>query len=187
MFKNRYALKPALFILFIAVSSILQTAEMSASSFGKDKGSEKFWVEVAIDKGGRLVAGDSALVTFVVHSALPIAKIESKPIRSIKNATFRSIRFDRDATASQYIYRGHVINTLIWAQIVVKPEKTGEITIPECTYEAQLYTSRYKGWFGNDIYGDKVKVEAKSPKKVLTVIEKPSRTTAEMQGSGTIL
>lgn len=160
---------------------------MYASPLRNGKGSEKFWVEVVVDKGEKLVVGDSALVTFVVHSALPIAKIESNPIKSIKNATFRSIRFNRDATAGQYICRDHVINTLIWAQIVVKPRKTNEIIIPECTYKAQLYATRYKGWFGNDIYGDKVKVKAKSPKKVIMVKEKPSRTTAEMEGSGAIL
>ena len=153
----------------------------------KDKGDDRIWVEVVVDKGQEMVIGDSAVVTFVVHSALPIAKIESRPIKSIRNATFRKVRFNRDATAGSYVFRGHVINTLVWAQIVVKPGKTGKVTIPECTYNAELYSVRRKDWFGNDIYGKRVKTKAKSAKTTIEVKEKPTRTTEEMDGNGGVM
>lgn len=163
------------------------SAMPSVARSEKNKGDDRFWVEVVVNKGEEMVIGDSAVVTFVVHSALPIAKIESKPLESIKGGTMRKVGFDRDATTRRYVYHGHIINTLVWAQIVVRPAKTGKVTIPECSYSAELYSTRYRGWLGNDIYGEKIKVKAKSRKAIIVVKEKPTRTTAEMSNSGTIL
>lgn len=177
------ARKPLLLLLALTLLPTMQ----AAAATERGEGDDRIWVEVIVDKGKEMVIGDSAVVTFVVHSALPIAKIESKPIKNVKNATFRKVHFDRDATAGSYIFRGHVINTLVWAQIVVKPGKTGKVTIPECTYNAELYSVRRKDWFGNDIYGKKVKTKAKSAKTTIEVKEKPTRTTEEMDDCGGVM
>lgn len=139
-----------------------------------------------------LYAGDSMLVTIVLYASAPIAQAECTTTFSIKgsrNVRFRSLPFNRAATASQAREGAFVYYTLVWAQYVVAPTSAGNYTIPAQKFKATLQRiDQMPSWFDR-MMGARPKIteieaSGKSESLTIKVTERPLRSTKELMRSG---
>jgi len=139
-------------------------------------------------------AGDSMLVSVVLYASAPIAKAECPTKFSVSGkCRVRKLDINRDATASRVREGRNIYYTLVWAQYVVAPEKTGRFTIPAQKFKATLQQvvrmpDLFDQMMGARPEYKELKASASSEEYKFEVKEKPLRSTQEiMRGGGTVL
>lgn len=172
--------------LLVLMLGLLPLAGVSATAGDEPE----FFVRVHPDRQS-VTMGDSCLVSYVLYSSLPFVSVESDTKVKVKHARVRPVGIDRQATASRVVENGRVYYTLVWAQYVVVPGRTGEIVLPACKFKACLWAesrprSLLEQFWGIRPEGKVVEAKAANKKIKLEVKEKPRRTTKEMmrRGSG---
>lgn len=141
-----------------------------------------------------IYAGDSMLVSVVLYASAPIAKAECSTDFSVKGKCHvRKIDINRNATAGRVREGRKIYYTLVWAQYVVAPTRTGSFAIAPQKFKATLQEvvsmpDLFDQMMGAQPKYRELKAEAASDTYNFTVTEKPLRSTQEMmQGGGTVL
>lgn len=173
--------------IILALLSILLALPLMAEEKGE------LQVRILPDRE-TVYAGDSMLVSVVLYASAPIAKAECSTDFDIKGkCRVRKLDINRDATASRVREGRTIYYTLVWAQYVVAPQKTGSYSVPAQKFKATLQQvvrmpDLFDQMMGARPEYKELKASASSEVFKFDVTGKPLRSTQEiMQGGGTIL
>ena len=78
---------------------------------------------------------EAVLITFKVYTQVNLTKLDGK-LPSLNGFQIQEIPLSRDKTFEYEVYNGQRYNSVVWAQYVVFPQKSGDLVIPSVTYEA---------------------------------------------------
>lgn len=157
----------------------------------EDKG--ELQVRIVADRE-TVYAGDSVLLSVVLYASAPIAKAECATNFSVSGkCRVRKIDINRNATASRVREGRKIYYTLVWAQYVVSPEKTGQFSVPSQKFKTILQQvvrmpDLFDQMMGARPEYKELKATASSEVYKFEVREKPLRSTQEiMRGGGIVL
>lgn len=166
-------------------------SESAARMAEKADDGVEFFVRAVPDRS-EVILGDSCVVSYVLYASAPLSEVESKDEVKVRNARLRRLNIRREATAGYVVENGRRYHTLVWAQYVVVPARTGEIVFPACKFKAVLSVPEpardpFEAFFSRRRVRE-IKMEASNGKSHIKVKEKPRRTTKEMlRGNGSVM
>ena len=148
-----------------------------------------FFARIIVEKP-TIVKGDSTLVSVVLYSDgnFVDARCKSGNIK-LKKCQTRYLSNNKRHRTGQAIWHNKRYNTLLWAQYVVKSEKTGKIKFPAQKFTATIrYYQRSVNpfaelWGQRSAFKDFI-VKCKTEDAFISITEKPKRNTKTIIDSG---
>ncbi len=170
---------------------LLQLFIFTATMLAEEKIKVELIAEM-VTQTENIVVGDSTIVTLMLYSSAPVSKFTIKPeALHVKHAKVRPIKLRYYNNSSRVRKDGKIFYAMAAAQYVISPENRSTLTIPTLNVEATFYFRKtsntpFADFFGYGGETIEVTQKAKSTSINIPIVDKPKRTTQEMQGSGLI-
>lgn len=171
----RYRFGCLVLLLLTSLSALADKPKQEVETFGR--------IEARAEQ---IYRGDSLVVSYVLYSSAPFSDIAPKAeLKKVKNATFRPLSVGGRLSQNRVRENGKIYYRMVVASYSVAPTGSGNVVMPELTYEALFRFRKSTGSLLEEFFGHGGEVieqteKIKIPSLKLSVVEKPRRSTREM-------
>lgn len=112
-----------------------QQYSQSNQQIQQTKGSGKDLFMTATASHTNVYEQEAILITYKVYTTVNLRSLDGK-LPTLNGFQIQEIPLSRDKTFQVEVYNGQRYNSVVWAQYVVFPQKSGSLVIPSIKYEA---------------------------------------------------
>lgn len=162
-------------LLLTSLSALADKTRQEVETFGR--------IEARAEQ---IYRGDSLVVSYVLYASAPFSGIvHDVELKKVKNATFRPVATGGRLSQNRVRENGKIYYRMVVASYSVAPTGSGDVVMPELTYEALFRFRKSTGSLLEEFFGHggeviEQKEKIKIPSHKLSVVEKPRRSTREM-------
>lgn len=162
-------------LLLTSLSALADKTRQEVETFGR--------IEARAEQ---IYRGDSLVVSYVLYASAPFSGIvHDVELKKVKNATFRPVPTVGRLSQNRVRENGKIYYRMVVASYSVAPTGSGDVVMPELTYEALFRFRKSTGSLLEEFFGHggeviEQKEKIKIPSLKLSVVEKPRRSTREM-------
>ncbi len=155
-----------------------QQNAQSSQAIQRSKGSGRDLFMTANASRVNVYEQEAILITYKVYTQVNVTALEGK-MPTLDGFQIQEIPLPREKSFDYEVYNGQRYNSVIWAQYIVYPQKSGDLVIPAITYEAtEVRASRAIDpidAFFNGVSTTEVKRKLVTPKLTIHVSPLPSK------------
>ncbi len=150
----------------------------SSQEIQRSKGSGRDLFMTANASRVNVYEQEAILITYKVFTQVNVTALEGK-MPTLDGFQIQEIPLPREKSFDYEVYNGQRYNSVVWAQYIVYPQKSGDLVIPAITYEAtEVRASRAVDpidAFFNGVSTTEVKRKIVTPKLTIHVSSLPSK------------